>query len=189
MKIHHFSRHAPDLGLVLRPLLGLVIALTLVLLAPGASAADGTPTTVLFLNKMPASNAAVLYKRVLGTPPGTRVVVGTDGKTLVVRDSSERLGHFQRLLKTLDTPGRSALHIYVRPVTHRPPTELAALIREALEPAPSKDLALLPDDILRVLVVRALPSDYKRIDRLARMLDGPGVQRQRRVPPMPEHDR
>ncbi len=170
-------------------ILGLVLVASLALAAPPAVAADGTPTTVLFLNTMPASNAAALYRRVLGTPPGTRVVAGTDGKTLVVRDSTARLGHFQRLLETLDTPGRSALHIYVRPVVHRPPSELAGLIREALEPAGSKDLALLPDDTLRVLVVRALPSDYKRIDRLARMLDAPGVQRQRRVPPMPEHDR
>jgi len=181
MNTHHLARRARTLGLVLADALSLA--------GTRASAADGTPTTVLFLNTMPASNAAALYQRVLGTPPGTRVVAGSDGKTLVVRDSIERLGHFQRLLETLDTPGRSALHIYVRPVTHRPPTELASLIEEALEPAPSRDLALIPDDILRVLVVRALPADYKRIDRLARMLDAPGVQRQRRVPPMPERDR
>ncbi|MEZ4264777.1 MAG: hypothetical protein R3F39_00245 [Myxococcota bacterium] len=157
--------------------------------APSALAAEGTPTTVLFLNTMPAEHAAALYQRVLGTPPGTRVVPGTDGKTLVVRDSTDRLGHFQRLLETLDTPGRAALHIYVRPVAHRPATELAGLIRESLEPSASRDMAMIPDDILRVLVVRALPSDYKRIDRLARRLDSPGVQRQRRVPPMPERDR
>jgi hypothetical protein len=154
-----------------------------------AEAADGAPTTVIFLNAMPAEHAAALYQRVLGTPPGTRVVPGTDGKTLVVRDSVERLGHFQRLMETLDTAGPSALHIYVRPVTHRPATELAHLIDGALDPRPGQGLAIIPDDILRVLVVRALPADYKRIDRLARRLDSPGVSRPRRVPPMPERDR
>ncbi|MCB9786564.1 MAG: hypothetical protein H6744_07700 [Deltaproteobacteria bacterium] len=167
-------------------LVGLAALLCGAAAAPAARAGQPLPTHIVFLRAMPAERAAALYAHVLGTLPGTRVVPGVDDNTLVVRDSASRLGHFQRLLEVLDVPTRAALHIYVRPVSHRPPSELAALIEQTLDPHPGPGMALIPDDILRVLVVQALPADYARIDRLARRLDSPAVERRRRTVVRPE---
>jgi len=161
---------------------------------PGARAAAsreaGRPVTaVILLDSLPAATAVALWRRVLGPAPGAEARPTREGTGLVVRDEPARLAVFRRVLAAVDVPGGASdeerPHIYVRPVVHRPPAELAALLAAALSARPEGRRArFVPVPSHGVLVVSAPPPVYlKLIDPLARRLDVAPPRPPRRTPP------
>lgn len=154
--------------------------------APGATArAESLKTEVIFLeeNGMGAERALTLYERVIGKSGESSAMVGRQPNMLVVRDTPQRLARFRRLLDALDRGGADR-RLYVRPVTHVAPSQLASLLAE-LAPA---DVRLVPDDRSGALIVSATLPDYRRLDTLIRRLDVPGEgrnTREIRVTPAP----
>ena len=108
--------------------------LAAVLLASsGAASAKSFETSVVFLQAIAPDRAAALHERVLGKLEGTAVVVDAKRRTVTVRDTPARLERFRALLALVDLPGRESLRVYVRPVLHRTPEELAELAEELLK--------------------------------------------------------
>jgi type II secretory pathway component GspD/PulD (secretin) len=143
-----------------------------------APTASGLRTEVIFLrdNGMGAERALALYERVIGQSGESSAMVGRQPNMLVVRDTPERLARFRRLLDALDRGGAER-RLYVRPVAHLAPSELA--------PA---DVRLVPDDRSSALIVSATLADYRRLDALIRRIDVPAEgrdTRQIRVTPGP----
>lgn len=155
--------------------------------APLASAAPAPShkTAVIFLKHMKASRAVAIYERVLGRVQGSVIAPGRDNTSVTVRDTAVRLARYKNLLKLLDVPG-DELRVYVRPVLHRAPTELAALIEEVLVARKTKaTVTLVPDNASGQLVVSTTKRVYFHIiDPLARKLDrkAPPGRRVRIVP-------
>ena len=149
---------------------GVAMLLLAALLAAGQAGADTHRTHVFLLQAMQAEQAATLYERMLGLPPETRLVAGRDGKSLIAHDTPERLERFTKLLSALDRDEGAGQRIYVRPVLHRIPSELAELVRQVVgQAAPT----LVADDRSGALVVRARWPEYQELDTLLRRLDVP----------------
>lgn len=146
------------------------------LASPRAAEAAEAPTPrtdIFFLEAMSADRAVTLYEKVLGIGPETRVMKGKDPRTVVARDMPDRLARYRVMLLVLDTPTTRRLKIYVRPMAHRTPSEVAGLILETLSEKQRRDLTLVPDDRSGRLVVRTHAVFYQRLDRLIRRLDVP----------------
>lgn len=131
-------------------------------------------TTIIFLKTIKSDTAITLYERVVGKTPGTRLV-RRDERTLVVHDLRSRVARFTKLLAVLDLPSKSKVGLYIRPVIHRRPSELAALLDKLLADERSgAPLHIIADDRSGQLIVRATPATYATLDKLARRLDVPG---------------
>lgn len=149
---------------------GFCLALaSLVLAAAGWSAEPDTQ--VIFLRVLAPGQAVTLYERVLGIGPYTQVAVGRAEGSIVARDLPERLERFSALLGELDRSGEAGARIYARPVTYRPPSELARLARETWAGAGRGPVQMAADDRSWTLVVRARPRIYEALDKLLRRLD------------------
>lgn len=180
-----------------RHLLALTFAATLALPSALASPALASPalaspeaeslrTEVIFLREggMGVERAMTVYDRVIGARGESSITVGRQPNMLVVRDTPPRLKRFRALLTALDRPGEDA-RVFIRPVHHLAPSELAARVAEldVFDPAA---VQLVPDDRSGQLVVSASLAEYRRLDALIRKLDvAGGAGRQIRVTPGP----
>ncbi|MDP6945014.1 MAG: hypothetical protein QF464_12750 [Myxococcota bacterium] len=82
------------------------------------------------------------------------------------------LGHeVYALLEWLDVAGPKGRRIYVRPVQHRPASELVEVTRRILGARLGHGVGLASDDRSAQLVVHARPTEYAEMDRLLRRLD------------------
>ena len=96
------------------------------------------------------------------------------GRRFIVRDMQSRLASFGPIMEALDTRVRRGTRIYVRPVRHRRPSELAGVLRDTLNPLPKGSvLRVIPDDRSGRLIVQTSPSRYRQADGLLRRLDRP----------------
>lgn len=153
----------------------------------GEPALESYRTEVIFLTELPAERAMLLYERLLGQAGESTIVPGRQPNVVVVKDTPERLARFHALLAALDRQGAIGLHIYLRPVQHVPPSELAALATEVVG---DLDVRMVADDRSRHLVVMSRPDTYKKLDLLLRKLDVPSDEgRQIRVTPAPSDSR
>jgi len=153
-----------------------IATLVLALLVSG----DTLRTEVVFLQGMQAERAITLWERVIGPIPEATILPGKSPDVVVVKDTPERLVRFRALLGAL-TGGAAADRIYVRPVVHVLPSELAARLADLLADTPDRAVVLVPDDRSQRLVVKAQPARYLAIDKLARALDVPSRGGHRRV--------
>lgn len=149
-----------------------VLVASLLGAAPALAAKPTHRTDIIFLRAIPKERAAALYHRYMGPYPGSRIVVGANQNTVICHDTLPRLAEFRELLELIDVPGAKRRRIYVRPVLHRVPTELAHLIAEALGPAVKRaPLVIVADDRGSRLVVSTTQAIYLKIDKIARRLD------------------
>lgn len=162
----------------------LLFALALALLSAFTTdaVANSLKTEVIFLEQggMGAERALMLYERVIGRSGEGSATIGRQPNMLVVRDTPERLARFRALIRALDRPGAER-RLYMRPMTHVAPSQMARLVGDLLP----EDVRLVPDDRSGNLVVSATLDDYRRLDALVRKLDVPGQGRQIRVTPGP----
>lgn len=144
-------------------------------------------TEVIFLAALPAERALLLHERLIGQAGESNIVRGRQPNMVVVKDTPERLARFHALLAALDKDGAAGLRIFLRPVQHVLPSELAALASEVLD---DPGVRMVADDRSRHLVVMSRPEAYQRLDRLLRKLDVPSEKgRQIRVTPAPSDSR
>ena len=144
-------------------------------------------TDVIFLDVVQATRGVALYKRVIGLAPGARVAIGKDPKSMVAHDAPERLARFRVLVSMLDHAHKGQERIYVRPVAHMLPSDLARLALDVMNPKARARMILVPDDRSNKLVVRAPSAVYKKLDLLIRRLDIPSRTRpSTHVIPAPE---
>ena len=144
------------------------------------SLGDTLRTQVVFLGDMPADRAITLWERVIGPAGEATILPGKSPDVVVVVDTPPRLARVRALLAALSGGGEND-HIYIRPVLYLAPSELAARLGELVANTRQAGVVLVPDDRSARLVVRASPSDYQAIDRLARALDVPARGSTRRV--------
>jgi len=71
----------------------------------------------------------------------------------------------------LDLPGSKGRRIFVRPVIHRPASELVIVTRRVFGDDLGRGVGLAPDDRSNQMIVRATAAQYRTIDRLLRRLD------------------
>ena len=124
------------------------------------------------LRAMSAQQAIELYTRIVSAGEGT-IVATPEGDAVLLQDTPERSARFRRLLEHLDRRGPKGRRLYVRPVLHRLPSELAEVTRRILGDRIGRDVALAPDDRSQQLVVHTRPSTYVTLDRLLKKLDTP----------------
>jgi type II secretory pathway component GspD/PulD (secretin) len=157
-----------------------------ILLMAAPSMAQTHRTDIIFLKSMSVSRAAALYERVIGFGVGGRLVPGRDGRSLIVHDLKERLERFRRFLELLDVEGRGEFKIFVRPVQHVVPSELANIVAEVFYDDERRGVVLVPDDRTRLLIVQSTTDTYHKIDNLIRNLDVPLPRKKSiRVAPAP----
>jgi len=144
-------------------------------------------TEVIFLKALPAERALLLHERLLGAVGESNIVRGRQPNVVVVKDTPERLARFHALLAAFDKEGAARLRIFLRPVQHVLPSELAALAGEVLD---DPGVRMVPDDRSGHLVVMSRSEAYQRLDRLLRKLDVPSDKGRRiRVTPAPSDSR
>lgn len=169
-------------------LLGCVaIASSLTLTPPAAADGNDTfQTAIVFLQEMSTERAVTLYERVIGVIGGATIVVGRDKRSVIVKDTRERLTRYRHLLSLLDVKGQDKLRIFVRPVIYRVPSELAKMLDETLAKVSKAPLHMAPDDRAGLLVVATTRETYRRLHILAERLDvRPDRGKQVRV--VPDH--
>lgn len=177
------------------PIAGCFVAWAL-LTSPGLAVAKATSppaekprafhTDIIFLDVVQASRGVALYERVIGLAPGARVAIGKDPKSMVAHDDPERLARFRVLVSMLDQGEGGKDKVYVRPVAHMLPSDLARLLLDVMNPAARQTMLLVPDDRSGKLVVRASSVVYKKLDRLIRRVDIPSrTEKSTRVIPAP----
>ena len=174
---------------------GLFLAITVLATLPGAMAKppaqpETKPTAfhtdVIFLDVVQASRGVALYERVIGLAAGARVSVGKDPRSMVAHDTPERLARFRVLVSMLDRAEGSADRLYVRPVAHMLPSDLARMLLDVMNPKARQTMLLVPDDRSGKLVVRAPSVVYKKLDLLIRRVDIPSrTKKSIRVTPSP----
>jgi hypothetical protein len=143
-------------------------------------------TDVIFLDVVQAARGVSLYERVIGLVPGARVAVGKDPKSMVAHDSPERLARFRVLVPLLVRGEGGKERLFVRPVAHMLPSDLARMLLDVMNPNARQTMLLVPDDRSGKLVVRASIAVYKKLDLLIRRVDIPSRTRQStRVIPAP----
>ena len=143
-------------------------------------------TDVIFLDVVQASRGVALYKRVIGIAPGAHVSVGKDPKSMVAHDTRARLARFRVLVSMLDRGEGARDRIFVRPVAHMLPSDLARMVLDVMNPKARQTMMLVPDDRSGKLVVRTSSAVYKRLDLLIRRVDVPSrTKRTVRVVPAP----
>ena len=145
--------------------------LCLLMMSSPAHAADDISTQVVFLQKMPLSRADLIYLKVIGVGPDTRIEIVKKQRMLVVRDRKSRLRRFTVLIKALDKEGAAELRIFVRPVLHAEPALLAKKLTQVMKTVSRAPLTIVPDPRSRKLVVMTTRAAYKKIDILARRID------------------
>jgi len=120
---------------------------------------------------MAVEQAIVIHERVLGVAPGSRVVGSPKGDALLVTDTRQRIERLQAVLGLLDLPGGKGRRIFVRPVIHRPASELVSVTRRVFGDDMGHGVGLAPDDRSNQMIIRATAAQYRTIDRLLRRLD------------------
>ena len=177
--------------------IGLLLTLALVLLAgtvsakPAAQPKESKPvpfhTDIIFLDVVQASRGVALYERVIGLAPGAHVSIGKDPKSMVAHDTPERLARFRMLVSMLDRGEQGSDRLYVRPIAHMLPSDLARMVLDIMNPKARQTMMLVPDDRSGKLVVRTTSAVYKRLDLLIRRVDIPSrTRRTTRVIPAPD---
>lgn len=170
-----------------RSAVGALVASLLWCAQAAASPVPAPATERIPLRSMTAAQAVELHQRVLGAGQGATIAPGPKGDAVLVHDTPERLARFRTLITWLDLPssrpraraqtssaspsGRADRRIFVRPVLHRPASELVAVTRRIFGDSLGRDVGLAPDDRSGQLVVRARDHEYAEIDRLLRRLD------------------
>ncbi len=145
-------------------------------------------TEVIFLEGLSAERAITIHERLLGQVGESAIVLGRQPNVVVVKDTPLRLSRFREILALLDRPGAAERRIYIRPVRHLAPSELARLVAEVIDQGgdAAEAVQLVPDDRGRQLVVMCRERTYRSLDRLMRKLDvGSTNPREIRVTPAP----
>jgi len=167
----------------------LVFAALLTSPAPAQASGDTYRTEIIFLKSLSVERAIALYERVIGVRSGTRVVEGHGADTVVVRDTPHQLARFRALLGVLDRADRGRdgeQRLYLRPVVHLAPSDLADLVRSVLDGHRLlAEVLMAPDDRSGQLVVRTTRDRYLTLDRLMRRLDVPARDRERAIRTLP----
>ena len=154
--------------------------------APAKEKPTAFHTDIIFLDVVQARRGVSLYERVIGLAPGARVAVGKDPKSMVAHDSPERLARFRVLVSLLEVGEGGNERLFVRPVAHMLPSDLARMLLDVMNPEARQTMLLVPDDRSGKLVVRASRTVYKKLDVLIRRVDIPSRTREStRVIPAP----